>query len=128
MKKYHNVFKFIMSGGLAALIEYSVFLGLHHLGFFLVVANALSFCCGLGVSFTLNKHWVFSHKKNGRKQFVMYTTLACINLVLGSGLILLFVKVWGLPPLVGKVCVMITIALWNYSIFQRIIFKKDPRQ
>jgi putative flippase GtrA len=123
LKKYHNVIKFITSGGLAALTEYSVFLVLHHVDVQLILANALSFCCGLVVSFTLNKHWVFSRKGNGSQQFVLYACLAVINLFLSSALIVFLVHVVRIPPIVSKICVMGLIASWNYIIFQKVIFK-----
>jgi putative flippase GtrA len=125
LKKYHNVLKFIMSGSLAALTEYTTFLILHHFKLHLAVANAISFCCGLVVSFLLNKHWVFSHKSNGRRQFIMYASLALVNLSLSSGLIVILVRSIGIPPFISKICVMGLVASWNYIIFQKVIFRKD---
>lgn len=121
--KYHNVAKFLMSGGVAALAEYLSFVALHHLGMYLIAANALSFSCGLVISFTLNKHWVFSRKGNGTRQFAAYFVLALVNLVLGSGLIVLLAEGAGLAPLIAKVITMGVIATWNYVMYQKIIFK-----
>jgi putative flippase GtrA len=126
LTKYHKPLKFLMSGGLAAFTEYTSFLVLHHFGVVLVLANALSFCCGLVISFMLNKHWVFSRKGDGPKQFMMYATLALINLVISSGLIVLLVHNLNIPPFISKVCTMALIASWNFFIFQKIIFKDRP--
>jgi putative flippase GtrA len=113
-----------MSGGLAATTEYLTFLVLHKLGLWLFLANALSFLCGLVVSFLLNKHWVFSHKGNASRQFAMYGTLAALNLAISSVTIVVLVQEVGLPAFIAKLCVMAMIASWNFIIFQRIIFKK----
>src|SRR5687768_9648938 len=98
--KNYNIIKFLMSGGLAAVTEYLTFLLFHKFGLFLIFANALSFLCGLVVSFMLNKHWVFSRKGNGPRQFVMYLTLAGLNLILGSALIILLVEELQIPALI----------------------------
>jgi putative flippase GtrA len=122
--RYHKVLKFLLSGGTAAAVEYAVFLTLHKVGMWLLLANALSFMCGLVVSFTLNKHWVFSHKGAATRQFIMYLTLALANLCISSGLIYLLVHSVELPAQLAKLCVMALVACWNYVIFRNIIFKK----
>lgn len=121
MKKYHKVFKFLISGGLAAATEYGSFL-LFILALPLVAANALSFMMGLIVSFSLNRSWVFGSKGNTKKKFAQYFLLALINLTLGSLIILALVTA-GIPALIAKVVVMLLIATWNYLIFSKIIFK-----
>ena len=123
LERHSKILKFLMSGSLAASTEYVTFLALHAIGLMLVLANALSFSCGLIISFLLNKHWVFSRKGNGPKQFVMYATLAGINLIIGSGLIVLLVHGLQLPAFLAKLCVMGLIATWNYVIFKKVIFK-----
>lgn len=122
--KYTKVFKFLMSGGLAAGTEYLTFFVLHELGVVLLLANAMSFMGGLVVSFLLNKHWVFSHKGAASRQFGMYVTLAVINLLISSGIIYVLVHTAQLSPLVAKLGVMALIASWNYIIFRNVIFKK----
>ena len=124
LSRYARLLKFLTSGGIAATTEYTSFLLLHKVGLLLFYANALSFSCGLVISFLLNKHWVFSHKGAYSKQFVMYATLAVINLIISSVVIVLLVHVFNLPPLVAKLCVMVMVASWNFIIFQKVIFKK----
>lgn len=124
-KTYVNILKFLMSGATAAATEFVVFLILHEIGIPLFIANALSFMCGLGVSFTLNKQWVFVKKGGGTQQFTMYFALACINLLVSSGLLSLFVHQLGLRPSIAKLVTMVLIASWNYLIYQKIIFKKS---
>lgn len=124
VKKYASILKFLMSGGVAAATEYVVFLVLHEIGLPLFIANAFSFMCGLVVSFTLNKQWVFAKKGGGSRQFTMYFTLACINLLISSGLLSLLVHGFNMLPSIAKLGTMILIASWNYIIYQKVIFKK----
>lgn len=124
--RYNRLIKFLMSGGLAT-TEYATFLVLHSFGLWLFVANALSFSCGLVVSFLLNKHWVFSHKGGYSKQFARYATLALVNLIISSSIVLLVHKI-GLSAMIAKLCVMAMVASWNFVIFQKVIFKKHSRR
>lgn len=121
MKKYHKVFKFLISGGLAAATEYASFL-VFVIVLPVVPANALSFMLGLVVSFLLNRSWVFGSKENTKKKFTKYFLLALINLALGSLLIFILTTI-GALALIAKIVVMLLIASWNYLIFSKIIFK-----
>ncbi|TAH36654.1 GtrA family protein [Candidatus Saccharibacteria bacterium] len=119
--------RFLIAGGLAACTEYGVFLLLHGLGLHLLVANSVSFCTGLLVSFTLNKKWVFSSGGKTHLEFIAYAGLAIVNLVLSNILIYIVVNRFGWLPWVAKILTMALIACWNYVIFSRVIFrtKKD---
>lgn len=121
MKKYHKVFKFLISGGLAAATEYGSFL-IFILALPVVPANALSFMLGLVVSFSLNRSWVFVSKGNTKKKFAQYFLLALINLTLGS-LLIFTLTTMGTFALIAKIIVMLLIASWNYLIFSKLIFK-----
>lgn len=121
MKKYHKVIKFLVSGGLAAVTEYVSFLALI-LIIPVVPANALSFMLGLIVSFSLNRSWVFESRQETKKKFMQYSLLAFVNLIIGSAFIFALTAA-GVLALVAKVIVMLLIALWNYLIFSKIIFK-----
>ena len=122
-KDIKTIGKFLVSGGSAALVEYTVFTLLHYLGVELVIANTTSFLSGFIVSFTLNRSWVFASKGKIRRQLLQYSTLAFVNLLLSNVLMLLFVSVTPVPSLVAKLVTMVAIACWNYLLFSRIIFK-----
>ena len=119
-----RVFRFLVSGGSAAAVEFFVFIFL--LGWInnTFAVNSISFLCGLMVSFSLNRKWVFGSNANVKKQFVEYFALALINMLLSGGLVYLLVDVWGLAAWAGKILVMDIIACNNYILFSRFIFKK----
>lgn len=130
MKKLLNkidikrVIRFLVSGGSAAAVEFFVFILL--LGWInnIFAVNSISFLCGLMVSFSLNRKWVFGSNANVKKQFVEYFALALINMLLSGGLVYLLVDVWGLFAWAGKILAMGIIACNNYILFSRFIFKK----
>ncbi len=122
--KYQKPLRFIISGGSAAAVEYGVFLLLLWVIHQVLIANTISFLCGLIVSYLLNRLWVFDSSAGIKKQFGMYFTLAMINLVL-SNVVLFGLTDWlSLSPVLAKIAVMAGIAGSNYFIFSKLIFKK----
>jgi putative flippase GtrA len=117
-----RVTKFLISGGCAAATEYGMFLLLVS-GLPLFAANSISFLGGLAVSFFLNKRWVFLNKGRMTRQIVLYVTLAGVNLLTGNMVIWLLVENTYSSAMLAKIIVMILIAIWNYLLFSRIIFK-----
>jgi hypothetical protein len=51
-----------------------------------------------------------------------YTVLAVVNLGIGTAL-LVGLRELGIPPLAGKVLVMGAIALWNFRLLTRVVFR-----
>lgn len=115
--------RFLVSGVSAAVTEYGVFLVLHSLGLHLLIANSVSFCCGLLISFFLNKKWVFSSNGKTHVEFAQYFVLAMTNLVLSNMLIYIGVHWFGWVAWLVKPMTMIMIAAWNYLIFSKLIFR-----
>lgn len=131
LKKLDSRFvKYVISGGTAAIIEFAVFSLLFNYLFNLVsyksaLAQAISFCAGLVVSFILNRIWVFNSYTNKAKQFSVYLILALFNLGLSTIIVWILIEKLGFVPLISKISVMGLIVLWNYFIFQKIIFKTN---
>lgn len=121
-----KVVKFIVSGGGAATVEYGLFAILSVLHTPLVIAHTVSFLCGLIISFTLNKVWVFSSRGNIKRQLISYGILASVNIVIGNCFIWILVEHSVVHALLAKLIVMSALSLWNYLFFLRIIFKPSP--
>ena len=120
--------RYLIAGGSAFVTEYLLFLVTYKVfGLQVYVANSLSFCTGLLVSFSLNRLWAFrsqDFRLRGHHQFALYATLAIVNLFL-INLIVGILKAQGLNPLIGKLFAMIFIVCWNFFIFKKIIFKTN---
>jgi putative flippase GtrA len=118
--------RYVVAGGSAFVAEYSSFIILFYiLKWAPVYANTLSFVLGLATSFTLNKFWVFgkdSQQRQSHHQFVMYSVLALINLIITNIAIDHLIKS-GVPAFVAKIVLIMSVACWNFLIFKKIIFK-----
>ena len=130
LKRYDTAFtrrllKFLLSGTTAAIVEYLTFLLLFNVcNLYIIEANLISFVFGLITSFILNRRWVFRSDNSIHSDFSRYLTLAIVNSILGSLLLSLLVGGLSVAPYIAKLIVMITIAIWNYIIFSKFIFKQ----
>lgn len=118
--------RYLVAGGTAFATEYGVFLLLFYIVHLqaVVIANIISFIAGLIVSFTLNKTWVFKgdHTKKVGHQFVLYMSLAGVNLLITSVAIYWLVSL-GIKAFIAKFIVIVAIAVWNFALFKTIIFR-----
>ena len=124
----NRFFRFLVSGGSAAATEYAAFAVLQTaLGQDALILNqSFSFACGFIVSFLLNRLWVFESEGTWSGDLARYGLLAGINLLLGNLAISFLVGPAGLNPLVAKFAVMVLIAVWNYVVFSRLVFRRRP--
>ncbi len=120
-----RIFKFLISGGTAALVEYAVFLLLQNGEEYqsLIASQTISFACGFVVSFAMNRAWVFRSQGAMGGELARYALLAAINLVASNAALALLVNVLGVAAPLAKFLVMGMVAAWNYLLFSRIIFR-----
>lgn len=117
--------RFLLTGGTAAAVEYSIFLFLNVFlsEKWIFVSQTVSFLAGFIVSFLLNKKWVFKSQAGAKGELVRYAILGAINLVL-TNVLLVFLTGIGVVYWIAKIILMGMVAAWNYLIFQKLIFKK----
>lgn len=127
MAELNKIRNYVMIGGLAAIVEYASFFIIYNVLPFVVVAQTLSFILGLVVSFTGSRQYTFNSDRayhhNAKTQIITYLVLALVNLLISNLLIYTLVHGIAIVPLVAKVIVMGCVALWNFIIFNKFVFK-----
>jgi putative flippase GtrA len=89
-----------------------------------VVANSVSYSCGVVTSFLLNRYWTFSAKaREGRvlRHGLRFLVTHVAGLVLSSVLVALLVLV--LPPVAAKIISVPLVFIWNYLVSRLWVFK-----
>ncbi len=126
-----HLFRYLIVGGTAFLTEYGSFYALYQAGHVqLYLANSISFCCGLIVSFIFNRAWTFNKRVFAHKthhQALMYAVLGLINLGMINALVGVL-KHLGVDPRIGKLIGQLTIVTWNFVIYRKIIFVSEIRE
>ena len=134
-KQKRNLFSRKLSSyvlvGLAAFsTEYISFIILIALFPSLLVAQTVSFLLGLIVSFSGNRSITFKRNSDsfalsGRSQLWRYSLLATVNLVFTNIFIYLLVDKISIDPVIAKVLVMVSVVVWNYILFNKVIFRAN---
>ncbi len=119
--------KFFFAGASAAFINL-LFLIIFH-GWFkwgLVLSTSLAFLLSFFLSFTLQKFWTFRNYHYDRItiQFALYIINALIGLSVNGYLMYFLVNRWGLWYLLAQVVVNVLIGLYNFFIYNFVIFRK----
>lgn len=117
--------KYLASGTAAFIVDYSILvLSFYVLGSGLGLATTLGYVSGFFVSYLFNRYWVFGKNGSTKKptlQIVQYTSLVIFNYVFTLFSIKILDRM-EVEPSISKILVMGIIVVWNYLIFQKIIF------
>ena len=112
---------FVVAGGLATVINYSLFASLYWLGVNYLAASAIGYVSGIAVSFSINKLFVFTDSTTQRGQFLRYTLIYVAALGVQLALLEAGVRL-GLDPLVANAIALVIVVIGNYFVIRRFVF------
>jgi putative flippase GtrA len=118
-------FRFLVVGGVSAGVDVGLLALLHGVvGLRLVVATTVAFWTSLAVNFGLNRNWVFVQTRAGsvRRHAARYLAAVGLNyaatLAIVGGLVAA-----GVGYLVAKLAAIAVLAVGNYVLYRRWIFR-----
>lgn len=125
MKQVALIGKFLVSGGVATLVNLGVlyalteFAGWHYL-LSAVVAFAVAFC----FSFSLQKFWTFRDRRVevAHMQASLYLGVSLFGLVLNTGLLFAFVEWFHIWYIAAEVCAAVLVAAGTFFAYKHVIF------
>lgn len=122
--------RYLIAGGSAFVVDYGALVVAYYaIRLSLGLSTTLGYFAGFLISFFANRYWVFSKSGTTRKpikQVVEYTILVIFNYFF-TLIAIQKLDMVGIKPSVGKILVMVLIVVWNYLIFQKLIFS-DKKQ
>ena len=117
-----NFIKYLMIGGSAFVIEYSLFLVLKMFMHY-IVANIIIYTIMFWAVFLANKFLNFKSRGNFAKQLSKYTILYFINLVITNLLLYGLSELFMIDASIGKFIVTAVACLWNFALYKLVIYK-----
>lgn len=120
--KYREFIGFVLAGGAATVLNYSIFLILLSLSVQYLVSSTIGFVSGIFVSFLINKYFVFrestASKSRALKYFLAYVgalvfQLTVLGLLVTSGLS---------PEIANALAIAVTVIL-NFFVIRKFVFK-----
>lgn len=116
--------KYVAVGLSAAAVDFGVFIVLFNVGVALPLANGLALAAGFLWSFVLNKIWAFQSGSAPFMQLLLTLLLLLFNIVVSSFLIVVLIERLGMAPAWAKILMQAVVVLWNFIIYNHVIFKK----
>jgi putative flippase GtrA len=80
-----QAWRFIVTGGLSAVVDYGLYIALHALGLPFDVAKILSFIAGTTTAYLINRRWTFRAEPS-RRRFLAVVLLYAVTFALQVGL------------------------------------------
>lgn len=121
-----KMLRYGISGGLAAFTHLgALYLFTDIVGMWFVEANVVAFCLGLIVSFSMQKLWTFGdrHVDGVHHQAFWYALVQVVSLCVNTALLYVLVTYAGWWYLGSQFLLLALIAVGNFFIFNKVIFK-----
>ncbi|MCX7648798.1 MAG: GtrA family protein [Elusimicrobiales bacterium] len=118
-------FKYILIGGSAFLIDYSLLWILtERFNFFYLISSAISFISGLIFNYLLSVRWVFDKRKlkNKKLEFLFFSLVGIAGLAINQLSIWFFTEKLKIFYMYSKLLSSAIVLLWNFGVRKFFLF------
>lgn len=113
---------FVLAGGVATILNYSLFLILYESGVYYSLASAVGYVSGIALSFAINLRFVFRTRQPRSGLFGRYTVAYLIALIAQVGLLEVLVRS-GFPAEIANALAIAIVLLANFLVIRRWVFR-----
>nr|CEL16233.1 hypothetical protein [Kibdelosporangium sp. MJ126-NF4]CTQ94158.1 hypothetical protein [Kibdelosporangium sp. MJ126-NF4] len=118
--------RFVLVGGLSAIVDYGVYQGLLALGTWVHLAKAISFILGTTTAYLLNRRWTFN-ASGGAAPVTKFLVLYTVTFFVNVGVNALMLQVLGefrWEHTVAWVIAQGTATVINFVMLRTVVFKQ----
>ena len=125
LSKYDRQIKFLICGGIGAMVQIFIFhlcYGLSHLNLFL--SYALAFIISATTNYALNSYFTFKDRQNNLLIYFKYIITVLITFLAGEVLMYTFIDIFNIYYVISNMAVILMIYPLNYVIGTYLIWDK----
>ena len=120
-----KIVRYLASGVMGITVNLgSLFILVHVFDVHYLAASITAVSISTIVGFLLQKFWTFGERSfsRSRSQFLLYTLVAILNILLNTFIVYVLTGVLGLHYLIGQFVGAAVVAVWSYFIYRHVIF------
>ena len=122
-----QIFRFIIVGGIATIIDYIIFFIMHDiLHISTLISNIMSFSISVVYNYIASVKWVFEvdETKDKKQQFVIFIVLSIVGLGINTGIVYLCIDILKFYSIIAKVLATGVVMVFNF-ITRKIFLEKQ---
>jgi putative flippase GtrA len=120
-----QVWRFIVTGGFAAIVDFGLYVALLALGLHVNVAKTISFVAGTATAYLINRRWTFQAPPS-KARFIAVMALYALTYAVQVGINYVFYMAWDEEPWRVPVAFIIaqgTATVINFVVQRAVIFQ-----
>ena len=121
-----KIFKFLISGGLSTVINYSIFYFLYNIfNEFYILCSSTGYILGLLFGYFLNRNWTFINQTTLNNSYLIpYFTAYFLSLIISQYFLYILVENYYFDPKIAHLGAIAFSTIMNFSSTNFISFKK----
>jgi len=117
--------RFSLSGSLATLVDVLIlYILTEFFALWYLFSAVFSFIAGTLVHYSISSHWVFKCERRSFSQYLAFTLIQTIGLVINLSVIYVLVEYFSFWYILAKLIAVFVGLIWNFSANLKITFKK----
>lgn len=125
LKIFKQLRRFLIIGGVATTISYSVFLiSIHLFSLHYIIANILAFFISIIFSYNLNKRWSFEVAEQQKSHLPQYLILYLVSLLVGTFILKITIDSLQIIPEIAFIISLFFTTTMNFIGTKFFVFKE----